>query len=74
MQSATARLRNAEKAKKANGNSSQLAANASAATTVCKICRQSFICTAKPVVLQSHVDSKHAKNTFAECFPDAQAA
>jgi len=38
----------------------------------CKICLQPFICTSSEVKLKEHSDSKHAKSTFAECFPDFQ--
>lgn len=35
----------------------------------CQVCRQSFLCTAKESVLKSHQESKHPKNTMADCFP-----
>ena len=39
----------------------------------CKICMITFPSTTKPVTLAEHSDSKHSKNTFAECF-DVPAA
>jgi hypothetical protein len=39
----------------------------------CKICMQTFPSTCKAVTLAEHSDSKHPKNTFAECF-DVPAA
>merc|ERR1712003_523061 len=39
----------------------------------CVICMQTFMCTAKEVVLRNHVEQKHSskknKKTFEECFP-----
>eukprot|EP00448_Togula_jolla_P001594 CAMPEP_0170604384 /NCGR_PEP_ID=MMETSP0224-20130122/19393_1 /TAXON_ID=285029 /ORGANISM="Togula jolla, Strain CCCM 725" /LENGTH=80 /DNA_ID=CAMNT_0010929281 /DNA_START=78 /DNA_END=320 /DNA_ORIENTATION=- len=64
----------AKRAEKYNkdGNS-QLKQNAAAQTLVCNICKQTFMCTQKKM-LPLHQESKHPKNTFAECFPDAEAA
>lgn len=39
-------------------------------TIICSICRQSFMCTVNKTTLQQHVDSKHEKSTFADCFPN----
>ena len=35
---------------------------------ICKICRATFPSTCKQPQLAEHSDSKHSKNTFAECF------
>merc|ERR1712173_404821 len=39
----------------------------------CKICMQTFMCTAKEVVLRNHVEQKHTSKktsfTFEQCFP-----
>lgn len=37
---------------------------------LCNICKQSFMCTAKKPLLEQHVDSKHPKNSFDDCFPN----
>jgi hypothetical protein len=70
IQSATARARKAEKEKKLKGAGSNLKANAQAASRHCNICRQSFLCTANRGALEQHVDSKHPKLSFKECFPN----
>jgi hypothetical protein len=41
---------------------------AGALTTICQICRTSFMSQQTKEQLQAHVDSKHAKETFAKCF------
>ena len=66
--SATARKKAMEKAQKA-GAGSQLAANAKAMSTVCQVCRASFMCTLAPIKLKEHSDNKHPKQTFEHCFP-----
>jgi|LauGreSBDMM110SN_4_FD.fasta_scaffold656714_1 hypothetical protein len=38
----------------------------------CVICRSEFNAKAARQQLQDHLDSKHSKNTFAECFPSYQ--
>ena len=45
-----------EKAQKA-GAGSQLAANAKAMSTVCQVCRASFMCTLAPIKLKEHSDN-----------------
>ncbi|DBA74102.1 hypothetical protein WJX79_002204 [Trebouxia sp. C0005] len=72
--SATARARKEKEEAKRRGAGSQLKQNAAAQSVVCQICRASFMCTASATKLQEHVDSKHSKNGFAACFPEAQAA
>ncbi|TXT13670.1 hypothetical protein VHUM_01037 [Vanrija humicola] len=63
---------NAKNAKK--GPTSQLASNAAALSIQCDVCKQAFQGTSKQPLLQQHVDSKHAKSTFAQCFPKFVAA
>lgn len=65
-QAATARARK-QTAKKVAG--SQLSANAKAMTIVCQICRTSFMCTTNQNTLKEHVQNRHSKNTYEECFP-----
>merc|ERR1712136_466819 len=57
-------------AKYSKEGNSQLSKNAAAQTLVCTICRQTFMCT-QAKMLPIHAESKHPKNTFAECFPEA---
>jgi hypothetical protein len=51
------------------GASSQLKANEKAQSLKCKICMQTFMSTQKSQ-LPAHVDSKHPKLKWADCFPD----
>ncbi|PSC69625.1 small conserved [Micractinium conductrix] len=67
---AMARAKAQEKAKGASGGKSQLKDNAKALSIVCNICRQSFLCNMTEAKLKEHSDSRHAKNTFADCFPN----
>ncbi|KAI7840159.1 hypothetical protein COHA_005942 [Chlorella ohadii] len=67
---AMARQRKAEKDKKLAGGKSQLEVNNKALTIVCNICRQSFMCNMTEAKLREHSDSRHPKNTFADCFPN----
>jgi len=41
---------------------------------VCDICKQAFMCTTKRPTLEQHVEAKHAKNTFDQCFKNFQDA
>lgn len=70
---AMARAKKLEKDKKLAGGKSQLADNAKAMTIVCNICRQSFMCNSTELKLREHSDSKHPKQTFADCFPTFKA-
>lgn len=70
IQSATARARKAEKERKLKGAGSNLKSNALAANRFCNVCKQSFLCTANRGALEQHVDSKHSKLTFKDCFPN----
>eukprot|EP00811_Abedinium_folium_P019027 NODE_27956_length_494_cov_3.193460.p4 GENE.NODE_27956_length_494_cov_3.193460~~NODE_27956_length_494_cov_3.193460.p4 ORF type:complete len:83 (-),score=26.78 NODE_27956_length_494_cov_3.193460:159-407(-) len=45
------------------------AAKRAAPTFACSICRQSFP-TTQPKMMQMHVDSRHSKSAFSECFPE----
>ncbi|EPR59323.1 zinc-binding protein [Toxoplasma gondii TgCatPRC2] len=38
-------------------------------SVVCDICKQSFMCTVKKPTLDQHVESRHPKNVFKDCFP-----
>ncbi len=38
--------------------------------TVCNICRAQFTSTKMKTQLKEHWETKHSKNTFAECFPN----
>eukprot|EP01036_Dinobryon_divergens_P032394 gene32395-41967_t len=38
--------------------------------TCCNICRTPFTSTKMKAQLVSHWETKHSKNTFADCFPD----
>lgn len=40
---------------------------------VCEICRQTFMCTIKRPTLEQHIDSKHPKNQFQDCFPNFES-
>eukprot|EP00514_Thraustochytrium_sp_LLF1b_P000987 CAMPEP_0184523862 /NCGR_PEP_ID=MMETSP0198_2-20121128/9148_1 /TAXON_ID=1112570 /ORGANISM="Thraustochytrium sp., Strain LLF1b" /LENGTH=75 /DNA_ID=CAMNT_0026914997 /DNA_START=195 /DNA_END=422 /DNA_ORIENTATION=+ len=67
MKSAMKRAKNAEKAgkgKKSGGSDKQPVAK------VCKICRQTFVSTVRKAELEVHVNNKHAKNVYADCFTD----
>lgn len=35
---------------------------------ICKVCRQTFMCTTSPQILKEHHEKKHAKNSYEECF------
>ncbi|RXK36218.1 hypothetical protein M231_06488 [Tremella mesenterica] len=73
--SAKDRERKAAKTKQANKeNSSQLKTNAAAQSIQCVICKATFQGTAKQPSLQLHIDSKHSKASFGECFPTYVAA
>jgi len=50
-----------------DGNS-QLKDNAKAMSLICSLCKQAFMGTQVKMALL-HQDTKHAKNTFEECFP-----
>ncbi|RSH93960.1 hypothetical protein EHS25_006613 [Saitozyma podzolica] len=56
------------------GPSSQLKSNAAAQSIQCDVCKQTFQGTSKQPMLQQHVESRHAKSTFAQCFPKFVAA
>ncbi|CDJ64233.1 Small conserved protein, related [Eimeria necatrix] len=37
---------------------------------VCEVCRQTFMCTIKRPTLEQHMESKHPKHQFRDCFPN----
>ena len=47
---------------------SQLKVNAAAQTIVCKMCRQTFMCTASDKELHEHAENRHPKADFSACF------
>ncbi|KAF7562973.1 hypothetical protein G7046_g1174 [Stylonectria norvegica] len=63
------RERNMKDAKPAK---SQLKVNEKACDIQCQICKATFLKTTKAPALKQHSENKHAKNTFAECFPDVE--
>ncbi|RIB06429.1 hypothetical protein C2G38_2217148 [Gigaspora rosea] len=48
--------------------SSQLKTNEAAKTVICKVCRNTFLCTVRQKALKEHAENKHSKN-LEECFP-----
>lgn len=36
---------------------------------LCQICRQTFMCTSGRGILEQHVNSRHEKKNFQDCFP-----
>ncbi|EAL69749.1 hypothetical protein DDB_G0275367 [Dictyostelium discoideum AX4] len=68
------RERNLKRNEGASSAKSQLKTNEAAKTTICNICRASFLCTAKETELRIHSDNKHPKNKFEECFPAMASA
>jgi len=64
------RERNQKKKEQDSGNKSQLKSNEAAKTIICKVCRQSFMCTTKEAELRMHQENKHEKQEFAACFPE----
>ena len=63
------RERNQKKlAKMHSGGKSQLKTNEAAKNIKCKICLQTFLCTANPADLKLHSDNKHPKLKFEDCF------
>eukprot|EP01102_Stenamoeba_stenopodia_P015777 TRINITY_DN542_c0_g1_i1.p1 TRINITY_DN542_c0_g1~~TRINITY_DN542_c0_g1_i1.p1 ORF type:complete len:122 (-),score=18.89 TRINITY_DN542_c0_g1_i1:147-512(-) len=60
------RERNAAKA--GGAAKSQLKVNEKAKSILCKVCRQSFLCTTTPAELKQHAENKHPKNPYDSCF------
>jgi len=52
------------------GGKSQLKSNEAAKTIICKVCRQTFMCTTKEAELRMHQENKHEKIDFIACFPE----
>eukprot|EP00617_Octactis_speculum_P022879 CAMPEP_0185768228 /NCGR_PEP_ID=MMETSP1174-20130828/48320_1 /TAXON_ID=35687 /ORGANISM="Dictyocha speculum, Strain CCMP1381" /LENGTH=139 /DNA_ID=CAMNT_0028452819 /DNA_START=39 /DNA_END=458 /DNA_ORIENTATION=+ len=71
--SAKARMENQAKMAKIKSPEERKAAANKAASDgqayACAICKQSFMCTAKPVQLLTHAGSKHPKEDPLRCFP-----
>ncbi|CAG8644612.1 2845_t:CDS:2, partial [Gigaspora rosea] len=42
--------------------------NEAAKTVICKVCRNTFLCTVRQKALKEHAENKHSKN-LEECFP-----
>ncbi|KIW04468.1 uncharacterized protein PV09_04728 [Verruconis gallopava] len=63
-----AQRRERKAADEKKGGGSQLKSNAAAQTIKCKVCFQTFQSTSKPAALQEHVNNKHEKKTYADCF------
>ncbi|RHZ89689.1 hypothetical protein Glove_12g35 [Diversispora epigaea] len=47
---------------------SQLKTNEAARTTICQVCRNSFLCTVRQKALTEHAENKHQKK-LEDCFP-----
>ena len=47
---------------------SQLKSNAAAKNIMCKMCRQTFMCTASEKELREHAENRHPKAEFSACF------
>ncbi|CAO3634499.1 unnamed protein product [Mucor hiemalis] len=43
--------------------------NEAAKNIICKVCFQTFLCTAREKALTEHAENKHSK-TIKDCFPD----
>ncbi|PHJ22312.1 small conserved protein [Cystoisospora suis] len=42
-------------------------------SVICDICKQSFMCTVKKPTLDQHVEARHPKSSFQDCFPKWEA-
>jgi len=77
LKSHMARERNAKKAgdnKSTGGGKAGFSERTeSKLSTTCEICRATFTSTKMKAQLKQHWESKHARNTFNECFPNEQA-
>ena len=62
------RERNLKRAAAKSSAHSQLKVNAAAQTIVCKMCRQTFMCTASDKELHEHAENRHPKADFSACF------
>jgi hypothetical protein len=61
------RERNAKKVVPKKGTTSQLKVNEKAKSIVCKVCLQTFLCTASSRDLQEHAENRHCRSS-QECF------
>jgi len=68
--SAIARERNAKKLADKVKPGSSLKATQAAMTTICKQCQMAFLGNTGYKAMQQHIDSKHPKNSPADCFPE----
>jgi len=66
------RERNAAKLASSTSAHSQLEVNKAAMSIKCAVCMTTFLKVTSPKSLKDHSDSKHAKKTFKECFPDQE--
>ncbi|KAH3757126.1 hypothetical protein Pelo_11040 [Pelomyxa schiedti] len=62
------RERNQAKMAQQTTAKSQLRVNEKAKTIVCKICKQSFLCTASATDLNLHATNRHPKLPYSDCF------
>ncbi|KAM7453497.1 hypothetical protein BLSTO_05754 [Blastocystis sp. subtype 1] len=69
-----ARAKHEKEANKPQGGGGQAGkasrTGANAPKVYCHICRTEFMASQSNEQLQGHVDNKHPKNTFADCFPE----
>jgi len=72
--SAVARERNAAAAKARSGGNSTLKTRDKDMTYQCKVCKQTFLCTAALELLEQHIENKHAGKKYEECFNYAYVA
>ncbi|KAJ3014989.1 hypothetical protein HKX48_004832 [Thoreauomyces humboldtii] len=64
----------AKNAAKAGGTAkSQTKQNEAAKTTICSVCRQTFLMTIRQKALEEHVTNKHVGKDFKTCFPTFEA-
>ncbi|EZG69273.1 zinc-binding protein [Gregarina niphandrodes] len=65
-----ARAKNLKKQAEASKAHSTLKEKDKAMTILCKVCRQAFMCTSTKQILTQHVDAKHPKNQYSDCFDE----
>eukprot|EP00922_Rhytidocystis_sp_ex-Travisia-forbesii_P005253 GHVS01007659.1.p1 GENE.GHVS01007659.1~~GHVS01007659.1.p1 ORF type:complete len:123 (+),score=23.57 GHVS01007659.1:281-649(+) len=63
------RQRALNRSKQKEGGNSNLKDKEKNLTVICFVCKQTFMCTVKKPTLQQHVDARHDKQTFEQCFP-----
>uniref|UniRef100_A0A6B2LUS0 Uncharacterized protein n=1 Tax=Arcella intermedia TaxID=1963864 RepID=A0A6B2LUS0_9EUKA len=67
--SAQKRERNAKKQAAEKKAVSTLKTNQQALSIMCQVCRTTFLANTGRLPLQQHIDSKHEKREFKDCFP-----